>query len=125
MSVRPDSSGPVVLGEDGSVDIDPECKMVGNQIFTRRSDIEGVEVLERVFQLSRFLLGDGRVGRVSTVTQDVLPHLVGHLFGSNTERTGLCAPLLLVQQVGHGVVGHVDGGVGKRLDEELRVPWEF
>lgn len=104
MPIRPDCLGPMVLREDGSMDVNPEGKMVGNQIFTRRSDVERVEVLEGVFQLGSLLLCDRRVGRVRSGTKDILPHCVSHLVGSDTERSGSVAPLLLVQEVCDGVV---------------------
>lgn len=125
MTVDPDSLGPLFLREESSVTVNPEGQVVRDKILTGRSDVERVKVVEVVLELSGLLGVDRAVRRELTVSEDVLPDLVGHLLRGNAKRAGVFAKHVLVKEVGDSVVGHVDSGVRERLDKPDRVPREF
>lgn len=125
VTVDPDSLGPLLLREESSVTVNPEGQVVGDKILTGRSDVERIKVVEMVLELSGLLGVDRAVGRELTVSEDILPDLVGHLLRGNAKRAGVLAEHVLVKEVGDSVVGHVDGGVRERLDKPDRVPREF
>lgn len=125
MTVGSNCLGPVLLREQSSVAINPEGQVVRDKILTGRSDVERVEVVEVVLELSSLLGIDRAVGRELTVSEDVFPDLIGHLLRGNTKRTGVLAEHVFVEEVGDSVVGHVDGRVRERLDKPDRVPREL
>mmetsp|Transcript_6261 Transcript_6261/g.10189 ORF Transcript_6261/g.10189 Transcript_6261/m.10189 type:complete len:687 (-) Transcript_6261:112-2172(-) len=100
--------------------------MVTDQILARNSQVHGVPVLELVAHLHQLLLGHGAaLLGVSTLAEHEVPALGSQVFGLDTEGSNLRAvDAVSMEQAGNGVVGHVDGGVGQRLDDVLSVPGE-
>ncbi len=71
--VGTDRLGPVLLGEDGNVVVDPEDQVVRNQVLARCSQVNGVPVSELLLQLSQ---GLGRnVTDSRAIAEDVLEEL--------------------------------------------------
>lgn len=123
VSVGSHSLGPVLFAEKGGVDVDTEGQVVRDQVLSRRPDIHRVEVLVVVLELGGLFLFERLTLGEGSVSEDVSPNLISHLISGDTERSHFVAvDTALVEQVGDGVVRHVDGGVAQRFNEELRVP---
>lgn len=99
--------------------------MVRDKIFIGRLDVERVEVVEVVFELSSFFGIDRVVGRELIVSEDVFLDFIGYLFRGNIKRFGVFVEYVFVEEVGDSVVGYVDGRVGERFDKLDRVLREF
>jgi len=112
MTVGPDGLRPVLLGEDRGVDIDAERQVVVDEILPRRSKIEGIEVLEVVFELRSLFEGQSAASGILSRSEDVTPNLVRHVFWSDSEGSGFRAEHVVVKKISHRVVGHVDGRIG-------------
>lgn len=74
VTVGTDRFGPVLLGEDGNVVVDPEDQVVRNQVLARCSQVDGVPVGKLLLQLGQSL-GRNTASRSRTVTEDVLEEL--------------------------------------------------
>ncbi len=73
VTVGTDRLGPVLLGEDGNVVVDPEDQVVRNQVLARCAQVNGVPVSELLLQLGQSVSGD--VTNSRTVAEDVLEEL--------------------------------------------------
>lgn len=125
MSVSTDAERPFSFGEKGGMDVDAEGEMVGDEILSRRSDVERIEVVILPLHHIYLLFRDCRVCRPRLITINIIPDCICHLFRCDTEGARRAAVDGALEEVGEGVVGHVNGGVGEGFDEELWVPREF
>src|SRR6267143_1045763 len=88
MAVRPHTGRPLVFWEQRGVIVDAKGQMVWYQILPGRADIEGVKVVEVGFQVVQLFLGDGRICREGSIAENVIPDVVGHIWGFDSHGTG-------------------------------------
>lgn len=92
MAIGANSPGPVVFLENSGVNVQTEGKMVVDEVFSRGSDIHGVEVGEMMLEDVGLLLRHWRTLRIGRfAVEDVRPDLIGHVFGSDTQRSNFTA----------------------------------
>ena len=115
----------LVVVPHGGVVVQAHGQMISDQVLARDPQVKWVPVLELVPHFVQVLLRHLEVGRVSAFFEDVVPALVAHVFGLNSEGSRLAAVEgTALEQVGDRVVSHVDRGIGEGLDQECVVPWE-
>mmetsp|Transcript_41491 Transcript_41491/g.123989 ORF Transcript_41491/g.123989 Transcript_41491/m.123989 type:complete len:208 (-) Transcript_41491:1673-2296(-) len=124
MAVGAERARPVLAREDGGVRVEAEAQVVLDEVLSRHAQIKGVPVLKLAAHLCQGLLANRAVARQLLAQEDVVPHLVGHVLWLDRAAGGarLAVHVALLQHVRHRVVGHVDGRIGERLDEEVLVP---
>lgn len=100
-------------------------QVVGHQILSGDPEVDGVPILELLPHGVQFFFRDAALsGKRRFLEEDVVPDLVRHLLGADLEQVvgPVAAEGVALQEVGDGVVGHVDRGVGEGFDEPLFVP---
>jgi hypothetical protein len=129
MTVGSDSSRPLapLLGPNRAMIVDVVGEMVLDEILPGDSHVHRVPKLELALHLVEGLSFDGALGgKWGVLEEHVVPHFGSHLFGFYAESVGpVGAERTALEEMRHGVVGVVDGGVGEGLDEPLLVPREF
>mmetsp|Transcript_121739 Transcript_121739/g.289416 ORF Transcript_121739/g.289416 Transcript_121739/m.289416 type:complete len:287 (-) Transcript_121739:586-1446(-) len=99
-------------------------QVILDQVLPGDPEVHGVPEPELFAHLVQSLLRDLAVLGVRPVQEDKVPHFIRQIRRLDAGRAALL-PIqvaLTVQQVGNGVVGHVDGTVRQGLDDELLIP---
>ena len=99
--------------------VERHCEMVRDQILTRDAHVHRVPERELAAEGTHHIRWD--TSGVLTPQEDVIPKVAVALLWRYVRRSAaLPEHLAALEEVGDGVVGHVDGRVGEGLDEELR-----
>ena len=99
--------------------------MVPDQILARHTEVHGVPVVELILQRGELFLSDtyALLGIVGLVEEDEVEGLDGQGVSGDARWAKLTTfKDTALEEMGNGVVGHVDGRVGQRLNDELLIP---
>mmetsp|Transcript_19928 Transcript_19928/g.48505 ORF Transcript_19928/g.48505 Transcript_19928/m.48505 type:complete len:856 (+) Transcript_19928:906-3473(+) len=112
---------------DGRVVEQAHGQMVLDQVLPRASQIQRVPKLELLPHQLQVLRLDVALRHILRQAEDEVPHLVpGQILRLDSEGARLVAVgVPALDQVGHGVVGHVDSGVGQGLDQPALIPGQL
>mmetsp|Transcript_80999 Transcript_80999/g.234842 ORF Transcript_80999/g.234842 Transcript_80999/m.234842 type:complete len:490 (-) Transcript_80999:1018-2487(-) len=102
-------------------------QVIVDQILAGYAQVHGVPKPELLPHLLEEVLRDLRALGHRAVEVDEVPHLVRHVLGLNGAQGAaiLAIQSLVLKEVAHGVVRHVDRAVRQGLDDELLVPWHL
>lgn len=121
MTICTDAFWPILLGEEGGMVVEEESEMVGNEIFTGYTSIEGVPILKRMAKTFERGSGDGSLqNRFSE--KDIIPDFVNHVFGGYIGGPKCGSFDVRVEEVCNGVIGHINCRIRERFDDILGIP---
>mmetsp|Transcript_66053 Transcript_66053/g.157952 ORF Transcript_66053/g.157952 Transcript_66053/m.157952 type:complete len:222 (-) Transcript_66053:1837-2502(-) len=99
-------------------------EMVLNEVLAGNPQVHGVPELELFVHALQDLLLDLGLLRHGPLEEDVVPHLIRKVAWFDPLWAALRAINdTSLENMGNSVVGHVDGAVRQRFDQELLVPW--
>jgi hypothetical protein len=100
MSVDSETPRPIVLLEDGGVNVEIESKVILDEILARCSDIQRVPVVELAsHDLKSFLVDSGVKVKVISTREHVIPDIIGNLFWLDTKGSNFLSVQILVEEM--------------------------